>query len=347
MEENFFKKNGILRNFAVKSEKNEMSGMINNDSPFPSPAVGRFAPSPTGRMHLGNLFTALLSWLSVRKSGGKWILRIEDLDPQRSRPEYARQIEDDLRWLGLDWDEGGLEDKGTSGPYRQSLRGEIYEAYLRKLQSTGYTYPCFCSRADIMATQAPHQSDGRIIYGGRCRPAALPCFETPRRDNERPPAVRLYVPDREICFTDTVYGPQRVNLSTGCGDFVLRRGDGAWAYQLAVVVDDALMGVTEVVRGNDLLLSAAQQIYLYGLLGVKAPSYTHLPLLGNKAGQRLSKRDSAMSMEELRKKFRPEELVGHLARIAGLVGEDLACTPRELVGLFEWNRIRPVQMITV
>ena len=293
--------------------------MINNDSSFPSPAVGRFAPSPTGRMHLGNLFTALLSWLSVRKSGEKWILRIEDLDPQRSRPEYARQIEDDLCWLGLDWDEGGLEDKGTSGPYRQSLRGENYEAYLRKLQSTGYTYPCFCSRADIMATQAPHQSDGRIIYGGRCRPAALPCFETPRRDNERPPAVRLYVPDRQR----------------------------AWAYQLAVVVDDALMGVTEVVRGNDLLLSAAQQIYLYGLLGVKAPHYAHLPLLGNRAGQRLSKRDSAMSMEELRKTFRPEELVGHLARIAGLVSEETACAPQELVGLFEWNRIRPVQMITV
>ena len=132
---------------------------------------GRFAPSPSGRMHLGNVYTALLSWLSVRRQGGKWILRIEDLDPQRSKLEHARMIEDDLRWLGLEWDEGGLDDPGPDGPYRQSLRSSFYEAFLARLKATGYTYQCYCTRAEIMATQAPHQSDGRIIYAGTCRPA--------------------------------------------------------------------------------------------------------------------------------------------------------------------------------
>ena len=132
--------------------------------------VGRYAPSPTGRMHLGNLFSALLSWLSVRSRSGRWVLRIEDLDPQRSKEEYAKLIEDDLHWLGLDWDEGGLSDRGPHGPYRQSLRGDIYRIYLDKIRATGYSYPCTCTRADIIATQAPHQSDGLIIYGGHCRP---------------------------------------------------------------------------------------------------------------------------------------------------------------------------------
>ena len=135
--------------------------------------TGRFAPSPTGRMHLGNIFAALVSWLSVRSQGGKWILRVEDLDPQRSRMEYARQIEDDLAWLGLEWDEGGVDSVGDHGPYCQSLRGDIYEEVLRRLESTGLTYPCYCTRADIMATQAPHESDGRVVYSGRCRPESL------------------------------------------------------------------------------------------------------------------------------------------------------------------------------
>lgn len=314
-----------------------------NESSVPS---GRFAPSPTGRMHLGNVFTALISWLSVRQKGGKWILRIEDIDPQRSKTEYARLIEDDLCWLGLDWDEGGLADRDPSGPYRQSLRGEIYEKYLGKIVWSGYTYPCTCTRADIMATQAPHQSDGRIIYGGRCRPAVFPCHAQTPADGRRA-ATRLYVPDEEICFTDGVCGPQRVNLATECGDFILRRADGAWAYQLAVVVDDALMGVTEVVRGNDLLLSAAQQIYLYRLLGLEAPAYFHLPLLCNQAGQRLSKRDRGVGMGELRDKFSAGEIVGRLAFLAGLLPEPASCRPDELIGLFDWGAVSSGESITV
>lgn len=300
-------------------------------------AKGRFAPSPTGRMHLGNIFTALISWLSARKQGGKWILRIEDLDPQRSKPCHALQIEDDLAWLGLDFDEGGTADKGPCAPYSQSRRNHIYAEALERLERTGLTYPCFCTRADIMATQAPHQSDGRVIYGGTCRPAPQPPFPRPMADSRG--ATRLYVPDSDITFTDTVCGTHTVNLARHCGDFVLRRADGAWAYQLAVVVDDALMGVTEVVRGNDLLLSTAQQIYLCNLLGFPAPTHAHLPLLCNSAGQRLSKRDASLSMEQLRRRFTPRELTGRLAQIAGLLPYPEPCSPADLVDLFSFDSI--------
>ncbi len=300
------------------------------------PVTGRFAPSPTGRMHMGNIFTALLSWLSARSSGGRWILRIEDLDPQRSRKEYARILEDDLHWLGLDWDEGGTESGGPSGPYCQSERTAFYSEALERLRATGLTYPCTCTRADIMATQAPHQSDGRVIYGGRCRPATLPCH-TPLP--ACPHATRLWVPDRQISFTDEVFGSVSTSLASHCGDFVLRRADGAWAYQLAVVVDDALMGVTEVVRGADLLLSTAQQLYLYDLLGLKAPRWAHVPLLCNSAGRRLSKRDASLSMETLRRDYTAQQLTGILGRIAGLTAEERPCSPSDLTELFRWDKI--------
>lgn len=307
---------------------------------------GRFAPSPTGRMHLGNIFTALMSWLSAHSKGGKWVLRIEDLDPQRSRYEYACQIEDDLHWLGLDWDEGGLDGKGTNGPYSQSLRGNIYAQALEKLRATRLTYPCFCTRAGILATQAPHQSDGRIVYQGTCRPAPEPPFAT-ITDATKPHATRLYVPDREIDFTDTVCGHHSVNLAAHCGDFVLRRADGAYAYQLAVVVDDALMGITEVVRGNDLLLSTAQQIYLYELLGHTPPTFTHLPLLCNRSMQRLSKRDQAMNMSELRLHHTPEEIIGKLADIAGLIPQYTPCRPADLITSFTWQGISSRSAIVI
>lgn len=309
--------------------------------------TGRFAPSPTGRMHLGNVFAALVSWLSARKEGGKWILRIEDLDPQRSRMDYARQIEDDLDWLGLDWDEGGVDGKGPNAPYCQSLRGDIYKEALKKLQATGLTYPCFCTRADIMATQAPHESDGRVVYAGTCRPSRLggTFDEIPAGKPER--ATRLFVPDRDIAFTDRLYGDQTVNLAEHCGDFVLRRADGAWAYQLAVVVDDALMGVTEVVRGSDLLLSSAQQIYLYDLLGYPVPRFAHVPLLCNEKGIRLSKRDSSLSMEELRKEYTPSHLIGQLAYIAGILPEPFPISAHGLLPLFSWSALRPLTSISI
>lgn len=334
--------------------------------------VGRFAPSPTGRMHLGNIYSALLSWLSAKQKGGEWILRIEDLDPQRSRMGYALQAEDDLRWMGLTWDRGGTQTSGTQTPYIQSERTEIYEHYLGMLQEKGLTYPCYCTRADIMATQAPHETDGRIVYAGTCRPTkpiapASVLFEQSRdvlhpeeavttdydipspfrgkdvcsadRKEARRPSTRLIVPDRDIRFTDGHYGEQTVNLAKHCGDFVVQRADGAWAYQLAVVIDDALMGVTEVVRGRDLLLSSAQQIYLYELLGFPAPRFCHLPLLVNEAGQRLSKRDKSLDMGILRERFSPEQLIGIMAHAAGQIPSPDPISLKQLLPIYSWDRV--------
>ena len=243
---------------------------------------GRFAPSPTGRMHLGNVFCALLSWLSAKSKGGEWVLRIEDLDPQRSKKDYALQLMDDLQWLDLPWD---------GEPVWQSQRGEIYEEYLQRLTDMRLTYPCYCTRADIMATQAPHETDGRVVYKGTCRPntpspstaqtvplrqgdersgggGLQPAHSSQLTVNRSPltATTRLIVPDCTIPFTDGHYGKHDINLAEHCGDYIIRRKDGAWAYQLAVVVDDALMGVTEIVRGRDLLLSSPQQIHLRELL---------------------------------------------------------------------------------
>lgn len=280
-------------------------------------------------MHLGNVYAALMSWLSVKTSGGEWVLRIEDLDPGRSRREYAELIEDDLRWLGLNWDEGGLENRGSRGPYCQSLRDEVYRRYFSELAEKGLLYRCSCRRADILATQAPHQSDGRIVYSGRCRPAVEPPFH--EIETGQSGAIRLWVPDRDIRFEDMVAGEQTFNLARDCGDFVVRRSDGAWAYQLAVVVDDALMGITEVVRGDDLLLSTAQQIYIYRLLGFEPPRFGHFPLLCNEAGQRLSKRDGALSMEVLRNSHKPEQIIGRVARLAKLIDRDEPLSTEELL----------------
>ena len=307
------------------------------------PYIGRFAPSPTGRMHLGNAFTALLSWLAARAARGRWILRIEDLDPQRSRREYAALIEDDLAWLGLDRDEGGLDDRGHSGPYSQSLRSAFYNEALERLKATGMVYPCTCTRAELHATDAPHASDGRLIYPGNCRPDHLP---TPWHEPTRPAAVRLAVPDREIIIHDRLCGHRAVNLATHCGDFVLRRADGAWAYQLAVVVDDALMGVTEIVRGNDLLLSVAQQDYLRSLLGYPAVDHIHVPLVCNAAGQRLSKRDSSLSLEAIRAKATSEAVIGRLAFMAGLIPEPVPIKAANLVALFDVEKLTRAETVT-
>lgn len=299
---------------------------MNGTEATPPRVKGRFAPSPTGRMHLGNVLSALLSWLSAKAQGGTWLLRIEDIDPQRSHAAYADLIMDDLDWLGLPWDEG---------PYWQSRRGDIYAHYLDNLRTRGLTYPCYCTRADIMATQAPHESDGRVVYPGTCR-------HLPPGARSGPAATRLMVPQEGqgvVTFTDGHYGKQTVDLATHCGDFIVRRKDGAWAYQLAVVVDDALMGVTEVVRGRDLLLSSPQQIYLARLLGFTPPHFIHLPLLCNAAGQRLSKRDRGLDMASLRQRFTPAQLIGLLAHAAGLQPTPDAVEACSLVGAFRWDRV--------
>ncbi len=302
-----------------------------------NPVKGRLAPTPSGLLHLGNLFCSLLAWLSAKSQGGRIILRIEDLDVERTRPEYTAQAERDLKLLGLTWDEGGT-DGGHE--YFQSRRGEYYQELLEKLQGQGASliYPCFCSRAELHAASAPHASDGDYIYSGKCR--SLTDEEARALSKKRPPALRLRVPEETVRFTDLHYGPISQNLATECGDFILRRSDGVFAYQLAVVADDAAMGVTQVVRGRDLLSSTPRQILLYRLLGFPVPEFAHTPLLLAENGRRLSKRDRDDSLSGLLDKgHTPEEIVGKLAWLAGLTDRPEAARAEELIPLFSWEKV--------
>ncbi len=277
-------------------------------------------------MHLGNLFTALLAWLSARADGGEFVLRIEDLDPDRSRAEYAEAIRDDLRWLGLDWD--------REMPL-QSTQTPVYAEQFERLRKRGLIYPCFCTRNELHAASAPHASDGTLLYAGTCRnltPAQI-------ASQTRKPAWRIRVPEKTISFRDGVFGAVTQNLATACGDFILRRSDGVYAYQLAVVCDDALGGITQVVRGCDLLPSTPRQIWLGRELGFVQPAYYHVPLLVAPDGRRLSKRERDLDMEHLRRRYTPEQLTGRLAFLAGLRQKDAAVTPGELTREFTWDVI--------
>ena len=249
---------------------------------------GRFAPTPSGRMHLGNVLCGLIAWLSARSVGGQMVLRIEDLDRQRCSRAYADQMEEDLLWLGLDWEEGGSKG-GPHPPYYQSQCDEIYAQAFAKLEEMGLLYPCFCSRAELHSVNAPHLSDGRTVYAGTCR--NLTPQQREEKAKRRPPAIRVQVPDESISFQDGHYGTYIENLQKECGDFAVRRFDGVYCYQLAVVVDDARMGITQVVRGSDLISSTPRQLYLYRWLGPPAPSFAHIPLLNEPAGRRPSKRE--------------------------------------------------------
>ncbi len=305
---------------------------------------GRFAPSPSGRMHLGNLLCGLIAWLSVRSQNGKMILRQEDLDSMRCPLSYARLIEEDLRWFGLDWDEGGLEGKGPHAPYLQSRRSDIYQKYLDKLEQKGLLYPCFCSRAQLHAASAPHLEDGQVLYPGTCR--RLTPQQVGQKRKTRSPAIRVKVPDRTVGFTDLHYGRVEQNLAARCGDFILRRSDGVFAYQLAVTVDDGLMGVTQVVRGRDLLSSTPRQIWLLQELGFSVPEYGHIPLLLDETGSRLSKRDLSLDLGELRKRFgRPEPILGKLAYAAGLLDRPEPASAKELVSVFSWDKIPKADLL--
>ena len=291
--------------------------------------LGRFAPTPSGRMHLGNVFSALMAWLSIRSRGGELLLRIEDLDTMRCPRENEILLRQDLLTLGLDWD--------TEQP-RQSERTAYYEEVLERLRSAGEVFPCWCTRGDLKsAPNAPHASDGHPIYPGTCRD--LTQAQRAEKAAERPPLWRLRVPDETIAFTDGHYGIFSENLAAECGDFILRRADGVFAYQLAVVADDAAAGVTQVVRGRDLLSSTPRQLYLYRLLGAPAPAYYHVPLLTAADGRRLSKRDRDLDLGVLRQRFRPEELIGRLAHAAGLLETYEPCSPRELTAVFDPDKL--------
>lgn len=293
-------------------------------------------------MHLGNVFAALVAWLSARAEGGSVVLRIEDLDPRAQRPGVAETLMRDLEWLGLNWDEG---------PYWQSERGDVYAEALARLEERGLLYPCFCTRADLRAASAPHASDGALVYPGTCR--GLSEEEVARRSAERSPSLRLRVPDADdpagtVEFRDLAYGPHREVLARDCGDFLVRRSDGVVAYQLAVVVDDALMSVTQVVRGHDLLPSCARQTYLARLLGWEPPQYGHVPLLVAPDGRRLAKRDRDLDLGALRERgVRPERIVGALAAAAGIAEPGCEASPEDLVGGFSWEEIaaRPEDVV--
>ncbi len=296
--------------------------------------VGRFAPSPSGRIHLGNILCCLLAWLSARQKGGKVILRIEDLDTARCPLRYAEQMVEDLRWLGLDWDEGP-ETGGPNGPYFQSQRTALYQDALEKLDAL--IYPCFCTRAELHAASAPHREDGLTVYAGTCR--NLSPAEREKRAKRRSPALRLRVPDKEISLIDGHMGGYAERLERDCGDFLLRRSDGMFAYQLAVVVDDAAMGVTEVVRGADLLSSTPRQLYLYQLLDLTPPEFFHFPLLLAPDGRRLSKRDADAGLDSLRGRVTAEALLGRLAQLAGFHPSGDPSTAAELLEAFSWEKV--------
>jgi len=287
---------------------------------------GRYAPSPTGDLHLGNLRTALLAWLFARCTGGQFVLRIEDLDRPRVRPGASERILFDLRWLGLDWDEGP-DIGGLHAPYIQSERQEIYTTYLQRLQDKGLIYPCYCSRAEIArAASAPHGKEGPR-YPGTCR-YLTQAQRRQHENNNRRPSMRFRVEDeRTVSFIDLLVGPVEQQVQQTVGDFIVCRSDGIFAYQFAVVVDDALMQINQVFRGVDLLQSTARQILLFEALGFRVPTFAHVPLLLDEDGKRFSKRTQSAGLEPLRANgVTPSQVVGQMAAECGLVdkGEQLS-----------------------
>ncbi len=288
--------------------------------------VGRFAPTPSGRMHLGNVFAALIAWLSVRSRDGEMVLRMEDLDTQRTSAEFAETLRDDLRWLGLTW------DRETPA---QSQRSAVYDKYFEILREKGLLYPCYCTRSQLHSVNAPHLSDGTYVYPGTCRNLT----EGERAAFHRAPAWRVVVPDRVWTVEDKIQGTYRCNLATECGDMVVRRADGVYVYQLAVTVDDGEAGVTEVVRGMDLLSSAPRQMYLQELFGFPHPEYAHVPMLLAPDGRRLSKRDRDLDLGILRQRLTREALLGVLAFAAGLIDQEVSVSLKELTKEFSWKKL--------
>ncbi len=289
--------------------------------------IGRFAPTPSGRMHLGNVFAALIAWLSVKSKNGAMVLRMEDLDTQRTSDAFAQVLRDDLRWLGLTWD---LETT------QQSKQGAIYDKFLQILQEKGLLYPCYCTRSQLHNVNAPHAADGTYIYDGRCRRLSPEQGAATGRAG----ALRVIVPEKEYVVQDLCFGQFRQNLATDCGDFVVRRADGVHVYQLAVTVDDGLAGVTEVVRGVDLLGSAPRQMYVQDLLDFSHPAYGHVPLLLAPDGRRLSKRDQDLDLGQIRKRMTPQQLLGLLGYTAGIIDRKDAISLAELTREFDWKKIK-------
>lgn len=294
--------------------------------------TGRFAPSPSGYMHLGNLLSMLLAWLDARKMDGEVVFRMEDLDPARSSAVYAAAIADDLRALGLDWDSGY-----PASEYCQSARTALYADAFGALRRQGLVYPCWCSRAERLAASAPHPGEQHHDPGCRC--AHLTQSERLALETSgRKPAWKIRVPDKDITVRDAHYGPLTQNLARDCGDFIVRRADGVFAYQFAVSFDDAAMGIGRVVRGRDLLDSAPRQAWLIGLFGGEAPTYAHGPMILTD-GRKMSKRFGDLSTGALLQHHSPEALIGLLAHAIGLIDRPEPIAARELIPLFDWDKI--------
>lgn len=301
---------------------------------------GRFAPSPTGYIHVGNVWAAFLAWLQVRQAGGTLVLRIEDIDEQRSKGEFVTALLEDLTWLGLTWDEGP-DTGGPCGPYIQQQRYDRYAAALAQLAAQGLLYPCYCSRARLQAVGAPHAGE-HVVYDGHCY--GLSKEEQARQTKK--PSWRVHVPARTVTFTDGVYGAQTGFLPRCCGDFVVRRADDMYAYQLAVSVDDAAMVITHVLRGRDLLSSTAQQIWLIETLGGTAPAYTHVPMLMDAGGHRLSKRQQGITVRSLRSQgVTARALLSYLAWRGGLLPERRCLSQADLIRQCRFEALRHDDMV--
>ena len=293
--------------------------------------IGRLAPTPSGSLHLGNARTFLIAWLSARAAGGRVVLRIDDLDQARVKPGAVDQALADLQWLGLEWD---------GAPLLQSHRGAAYAAALEKLRTAGLVYPCTCSRREIdLAAHAPHLGDEGPIYSGTCRARA--------RDTGRLPAWRMAVQPGLVDFTDGLQGYCQINVAATGGDFVVFRNDGIAAYQLATVVDDAFQGVTEVVRGDDLLSSTPRQLLLYRALGLTPPQFLHVPLVLDAGGDRMAKRRDSTRLAALRAGGVPAaRVIGQLAASCRWAEPGEEVLPAELIQRFDLAKLprHPVQL---
>lgn len=290
-----------------------------------SQLIGRFAPSPTGRMHAGNIFSALICWLIVRAQNGRIVLRIEDLDRERSRQEYADRIMSDLEALGLTWDEG---------PFYQHDRSDIYAAAFDTLAERELIYPCFCTRAEIHAASAPHQGE-YSFYPGTCR--HLTKAQQVEKMAEKAqagsaPSYRIKTKNKTFYFDDLIQGEQAISLRCGQDDFAVKRSDGGFAYQLAVIVDDADQGVNCVVRGCDLLRSTPKQMLLQQELLLPKVQYAHVPLFVDREGRRLAKRNKDAEYGALLASLgSPQAVLGNIAYSSGLIPEEVPITPDELL----------------
>ena len=312
---------------------------------------GRYAPSPTGYLHVGNARTALVAWLSIRAAGGSFVWRLEDLDGPRVVPGAAEAAVEDLKWLGLDWDEGP-EQGGAVGPYTQSQRHSYYEKALKVLFEKGYLFPCSYSRKDIeQLSTAPHEISRNVPYPVELRPEALEknwfsSITRPSGNTLSYAAIRFKVPGGTVHFEDRLFGSINENVRETVGDFVLKRKDGMYAYQLAVVVDDLAMGITEVVRGTDLLTSTARQILLIEALQGLVPSYAHVPLVRNARGEKLSKRDEGLTLRSLRESgVKPEQLLGYMGYSIGILDVLHAVNLNDLLECFSWERVNKEDVV--